>query len=53
MKDNKKIDRLRSNEWRKNSSLYSILKNILLLVLIIILSTYMLDVVESFRKIVN
>ena len=54
MKVNKKnIDRLTSGEWRKRSSLFSIVKNILLLVLIIILSIYMLDIVESFRKTVN
>ena len=54
MKVNKKnIDRLTSDEWRKRSSLFSIVKNILLLVLIIILSIYMLDIVESFRKTVN
>ena len=53
MKVDKNIDRLRGDEWRKKSSSFSIFKNILLLVLIIMISIYMIDIVESFRKIVN
>ena len=53
MNFDKKIDKLRNDNWRKKSSLFAMIKNILLLILIILISVYILNIVESFQKTIN
>ena len=47
---NFEINKLRDEAWRKKSSLFAMIKNILLLILIILISAYILDIAEIFQK---
>tara|TARA_B100001750_G_scaffold156636_1_gene125897 strand:+ start:167 stop:319 length:153 start_codon:yes stop_codon:yes gene_type:complete len=50
MSFDKNINKLRDEGWRKKSSLFAMIKNILLLILIILISVYILDIAEIFQK---